>query len=424
MVQTTDEIIMGKEIKQLEIVFFAHSAGMPAYGMVFGHYFLAREWVRMGHRVTIVAASYVHTRFRQPQQAGKVSEEYIDGVRYVWVPTPEYNPRSHIGRVRNIFSYSLRCWFSKLPITSADLVICSSPQPFAIFPARKYARKLNARLVFEVRDLWPTSLIELSGTSRLNPFILMTQKAEDYAYKRAHRVVTVLSHAKDYMVSRGMAPEKFVYVPNGISLHEETEKQALPGKHQQQLLEFRNKGLFIVGYAGKMGLSNALHILLDALALANGSDIAVALLGGGAYTDELKEQAKKLNITEKVLFLEPVAKSQVFDFLDNVDAAYIGLQNKSVFRFGVSPTKLNDFMLAARPIIYAIDEPGKVAEESGACIRCTPDSTKALAEAIDKMRNIGNTEREAMGKRGHDWVVKNRNYQVLAKRFLDAAMSR
>lgn len=414
---------MGKEVKQLEIVFFAHSAGMPAYGMVFGHYFLAREWVRMGHRVTIVAASYIHTRFRQPQQTGKISVEHIDGVRYIWVPTPEYNPRSHIGRVRNIFSYSLRCWFSELPISSADLVICSSPQPFAIFPARKYARKLNARLVFEVRDLWPTSLIELSGTSKLNPFILMTQKAEDYAYKRAHRVVTVLSHSKDYMVSRGMAPEKFVYVPNGISLHEETEKQPLPDAHRQELLKLREKGLFIVGYAGKLGLSNALHILLDALALANGSDIAVALLGGGAYADELKEQAKKLNIADKVVFLDPVAKSQVFDFLDKIDVAYIGLQNKSVFRFGVSPTKLNDFMLAARPIIYAIDEPGKVAEQSGACIRCKPDDTGALARAIEKMRNLDVTEREAMGQRGHNWVVKNRDYNILARQFLDAALA-
>lgn len=411
---------MGLEVKKLQIVFFAHSAGMPDYGMVFGHYFLAREWVRMGHQVSIVAASHVHTRFRQPDPVSRITPQMIDGIRYIWIPTPSYNPQSKLGRVRNIFSYTLRCLHGKLPLEEADLVICSSPHPFSIFPARRLARRFKARLVTEIRDLWPASLIDLSGTSRFHPFIQLTQWSEDYAYRHSDHVVTVLSHAREHMMQRGMDARKYVYIPNGISLSEESDKKALPEGHRQRLQELRKKHPFIVGYAGKLGLSNALQVLLEALALTDDKEVAVALLGGGAHNGELKDRARELKVSDRVLFLEPVAKTQVFDFLDRIDSAYIGLQNKPVFRYGVSPTKLNDFMLAGKPILYAIDEPGDVAEASGACIRCKPEDSRCLASAMKRMKSLSPAEREHMGRKGHDWVIKHRDYEKLAKSFLEA----
>lgn len=145
----------------LHIVLIAHFAGSPQHGMVYGHYYLSREWVQAGHRVTIVAAAYAHTRFKQPQARYHLVEEYIDGIRYLWVPTFRYSPGSKFGRVLNILSFVFRCSVVRLPIRNADVVICSSHYPFAIHPAYRMARRLNAKLVFEVRDLWPLTLVEL-----------------------------------------------------------------------------------------------------------------------------------------------------------------------------------------------------------------------------------------------------------------------
>jgi len=189
----------------MNIVFLAHFAGSPNHGMVLGHYYLAREWVKMGHDVTIIAASFAHTRFRQPEVAKrKICEEYIDGIRYVWIPCPVYDASSRFGRVRNIMSFVFKTWFFRLPLKKIDLVIASSHHPFAIFPARKIAQTWKTKLVFEVRDLWPLTLIEIGGVNRTHPFIRAMQWAEDFAYRQADYVVSVLSNAKEYMTQHGM----------------------------------------------------------------------------------------------------------------------------------------------------------------------------------------------------------------------------
>jgi glycosyltransferase involved in cell wall biosynthesis len=406
----------------MQILIFAHFAGSPYHGMVYGHYYLAREWVKLGHQVTIVAASFAHTRFIQPAQTGKIYIEEIDGVRYLWLPTPDYDPKSSLGRVRNILTYTVRCQFAKLPISQADLVVCSSHHPFPIYAARGYAKKFNAKLVFEVRDLWPLTLIELGGTSKRNPFIAIMQRAEDYAYKHADKVVSVLPGAADYMVSRGMKPEKFIYIPNGANLSEQTTKKSLPAIYIEQLKEIRDKHHFIIGYVGKIGLSNALHTLIEALALCSDRQIAVAILGSGAYAGNLKLLSTKLCVSDRVFFFEQVEKEMVQSFFDYVDVAYAGALKNPLYRFGMSLTKLNDFMLAAKPILYGVEAPGNVVEESSAGISCPAENPQVLSQAIQTMKNLTPAELSATGKRGREWVIKNRDYRVLAGKFLDAVM--
>ncbi|HNU17796.1 MAG TPA: glycosyltransferase family 4 protein [Saprospiraceae bacterium] len=407
----------------MNIIFFAHFAGSPKHGMVYGHYYLAQEWIKMGHTVTIVAASYAHTRFAQPEQTGHLATEDLDGIRYVWIPVPAYDPKSGLGRARNILTFSFRCRFGKLPVEKAGLVICSSHHPFPIYASRRYSRKYNARLVFEVRDLWPLTLIELGGLSRLNPFIALMQRAEDYAYKHAGFVVSVLPKARDYMISRGLEPGKFVYIPNGANLTAPIQTQSLPDSHIQQLEKLRSEGKFILGYAGKIGLSNALHTLLEALTLCRDTQIAVALLGSGAFVEDLKIQASQLGLSERIVFLEPVSKDQVPDFLSRIDASYIGVQKSPLFRFGMSPTKLNDFMLAGKPLIYAIDAPDNVVEESGAGLSCDAEHPEQLCQAMLMLKNLSRERRDEMGARGRSWVIANRDYRMLAQRFLDAVMA-
>ncbi|MFZ4465334.1 MAG: glycosyltransferase family 4 protein [Bacteroidales bacterium] len=404
----------------MNIVFYAHFAGSPYHGMVYGHYYLAREWVKLGHQVTIIASSNAHTRFKQPVQNKEITEEIIDGVKFVWLPTPTYDPKSGLGRILNILAFTYKCYSSKIPVNQSDLVICSSHYPLPIYAASRFARKFKARLVFEVRDLWPLSLIELGNASRYNPFIVLLQKAEDYAYRHANTVVSVLPEAKAYMMSRGMEAEKFIYVPNGANLQENTNQSELPDSYIQRLESIRSNGNFIIGYAGKIGLSNALHTLIESLVYCENEDIVVAFLGSGAFAEDLKKKAIHLGQDHKIHFFDPVTKDQVPDFLSRLDATYIGLQQKPIFRFGVSPTKLNDFMLAAKPIIYAVDAPDNTIEQSRSGISCLPENPEALALALKSMKNLTQQERDQMGTNGRKWVIENRDYKLLAMKFLNA----
>ena len=156
----------------MNIVYIEHYSGTPALGMEFRPYYLAREWVRAGHRVQMLAASYSHVRARQPQVGGTPLDETVDGIAYRWYPTRAYQGNG-LGRVRNIFEFLRQVWRDTARLErefKPDVVIASSTYPMDIWVARRLARRCGAVLVFEVHDLWPLSPIELSGMSPTHPF--------------------------------------------------------------------------------------------------------------------------------------------------------------------------------------------------------------------------------------------------------------
>lgn len=403
----------------MDIVYLAHFAGSPHHGMVYGHYYMAREWVRAGHRVTVVAASHTHPRFRQPVVPGRIADETIDGIRYLWLKTPRYTASDNLGRVRNILAFVAQTWLGPLPISRADVVIASSHYPFEIHPARRMARRHGALLVFEVRDLWPLTLVEVGGASVSHPFIRLMQWSEDYAYRHADKVVSVLAGARRYMVEHGMSPEKFVYIPNGVDISASEAVETLPDAHVKRLEMLRARCRLLVGYAGKVGASNALSTLVEALALCRDEGVGVAILGDGSELGDLRGRAERLGVSRQLGLLEPVRKAQVASFLDRMDAAYLGLQRQSVFRFGVSPTKLNDYMLAAKPVIFAVDAPDDIVAESGAGISCPAEDPRDVAAALSAMAAMTPAARAEMGHRGRQWIREHRDYRLLAARFLE-----
>ena len=207
----------------MNILLINQYAGSLQHGMEYRPYYLSREWVRDGHQVTIIAASYSHLRTRNPSlNQNKIVEITIEGIRYLWLKTPSYQGNG-IRRAINIFTFVTRLiLYSRNVIhdLAPDLIITSSTHPLDNFPAFSWARKLDATLVYEVHDLWPLSLIELGGMSKFHPFTLLIQAAEKFAYKNAHFVVSLLPKAASHMQAHGMHPSKFVYIPNGVDISE------------------------------------------------------------------------------------------------------------------------------------------------------------------------------------------------------------
>lgn len=408
----------------MNIVILAQFAGSIQHGMVYGHYYLAREWVRLGHDVTIISASFSHSRTTQPEVGWRTKTQFIDGIRYCWIPTACHAAASNIGRVRNIVAYSLRCLVKIRGVPPPDVVVCSSHHPFAIYAAKKMARRHGSVLVFEVRDLWPLTLIELGGISARHPFVRLMQCAEDYAYKHADAVVSVLPNAKEYMIGRGMRPEKFMFVPNGVDISTDPVFQSLPYEHAQAIKKLRCSGRFVVGYAGSLNRANVLHTLIEAASMCEDSSIGVAILGRGPALPELRKLARDLGAADRVIFLDAVTKPQVRGFLAKVDAAYVGLQHKDFYRYGVSLTKFNDYMLAGCPIVAAMDTPGNLVLESSAGVVCAPERAVDLLQAINSLREMSRQQRYELGDRGRAWIIQNRNYEVLAQQFLDGVINR
>lgn len=403
----------------MNILIINHYAGSPQYGMEFRPYYLAKEWIKSGHQVLIIGSTFSHLRKIQP----KKGKQNIDGIDYFWIPGNEYKGNG-IGRVISMFSFVFKLFlYYRLLIknNAPDVVIASSTYPLDNIAARFYAKKTGAKYIYEVHDLWPLSPIELGGMSKNHPFIKIVQWAEDFAYKKCDAVVSMLPNAREHMFKHGLKREKFYYIPNGIVKDDWEKPEHLPDEHQNLITKL-NATSFMVGFAGAHGIANSLKAVIDAVASIESDRIVLVLVGTGQEKENLMSYVKNEHI-KNIYFLPPISKYQIPTFLNQMDVLYIGLQRQSLFRFGISPNKLFDYMMAGKPIIQAIDAGNNLIKEANCGIYVEPDNSKEIANAILLLKNSEKNILLKYGENGKNYVIRNHTYDILAKQFIDIIKS-
>ena len=415
----------------MNILLINHYAGSPRHGMEFRPYYLAREWVRAGHRVRIAAAAASHLRARGPELGGRPAlDETIDGVDYRWHATPAYRGNG-VGRAANMAAFVAALYrdAARYAAPRPELVIASSTYPADIWPARRIAALAGARLAFEVHDLWPLSPMELGGMPAWHPFIALMQAAEDYAYRHADTVISILPHAGAHMAARGLAPHKLHVVPNGVDPDEWDAgggdgggwraPAPLPAPAAGVLDALAREGRAVVGYAGSHGLANALDTLIEAAALLRARPLAFVLAGAGPDKPALQRKAAAAGLRH-VYFLDPLAKRHMPALLRRFDIAYLGWRRQPLYRYGISPNKLGDYMMAARPIVHAVEAANDPVADAGCGLSLPPEDPAALAAAIARLAAMPAARRDALGARGARYAREHLTYPLLARRFLAA----
>jgi glycosyltransferase involved in cell wall biosynthesis len=405
----------------MNILLINHYAGSPEHGMEYRHYYLAREWVRSGHRVTIVSGSFSHLRTRQPAVSGDWVADTIDGIRYVWLRTPVYAGNG-LGRLVSMGAFVAQMFRHSSAILSEqppDVVVVSSTYPFAVLPALHIKRRTRASLVTEVRDLWPLTLVEVGGFSKLHPLIVTMRWAEKLGYRVSDHVVSTLPNLDGYMANHGVSAARMTHVPHGVDVAGYAAEDAIPTEHQQVLRHLHDQGSFVVGYAGAHGVSNALGTLLDAVKRITDPRIAFVLVGQGPEKAALQAQAARDGL-RNVVFLPAIPRGSVPELLRHFDACFVGWQDLPIYRFGISPNKLMDYMMAGRPIVHATSSPDDTVAAAACGVTVPAEAPDALAEAFVRLANTPAADRTAMGLNGRAYVVRHRDYRVLADAFLSA----
>lgn len=406
----------------MNILLINHYAGSKEYGMEYRPYYLAREWVKQGHQVTIVGATFSHLRLKNPKINEDYTSEDIEGINYIWLKTPSYG--GSFARVKNmlVFMRKLYKYSNRLvEAVTPDLVIASSTYPLDNYPAYKIAKMAGAKYTYEIHDLWPLSPMLIGGYSKWHPFIMVMQWGENYAYKHVAKVISLLWNAEEHCKEHGLPDGKFVCVPNGFAKEEWDEDvfhRDLPEVHENAFKELEGK--LIVGFAGGFAASGTIDALVEAANLIKGhNNIQVVLVGKGPEEQTYRNQIKKYGL-RNVTILPPVPKSLVPAVNNHFDMAFIGGVHSILHKYGTSPNKVTDYMLAGKPIVQAIDEPGSVIERLNCGVRVEAENPEKIADAILKIASLSNSEREAMGERGRDYTRKNLEWGVLADRFIKA----
>lgn len=407
----------------MKILLINHYAGSDRMGMEYRPFYLAREWAADGHAVTVLGASFSHLRRIQPEVRADHDVTVEDGVRFRWLRTRPYQGNGS-GRVANmltfvgkLLTYARRIALEERP----DVVICSSTYPLDIYPGARIARAARARLVFEVHDLWPLTPVLLGGYSRRHPYILLLQAAEDFACRNADRVVSILPDARGYMVERGLDPAKFAHVPNGIPIAalQAAVPDELPPSIADRIAEERARGRFLIGYAGGINPSNPVEAILDSAVLLAGEPVSFILVGDGASASALRARVERLGL-DNFHMVGSIPKWTVQRFLSEMDALSMPWRRSPLYRYGVSPNKMFDYMLSGRPIVQSCDASNDLVRDAQCGITVPPEDPAAYADAIRQLSLLPQSERLRLGENGRRFVEQHHDYPIIASRFIAA----
>ena len=380
-------------------------------------YDLAKEWVRLGHEVTVLTAFAHHPLgVKAPEDrwvlSRRESTDGIDVVRsYVYATANK-------GTMKRMLSYSSfmlsATVLGLIRVRRPDVVIATSPQLLCGLGGYLLARVKRAPFVFEVRDLWPETMVAVDVMKERNPVIRGLRALARVLYQRCDRIVTVgEGYASSIHRLYGIDRSKISVVCNGIDA-----SLFKPGPRDNDVRrQYGWSDKFVLMYLGTHGMCHGLESVLQvARKMQNDKTKLFVFVGEGAEKDHLKSLAAQWRLPN-VQFIDQQPRECISQFYAACDAGIVCLRDSARFR-EVLPSKIFEYLGMARPILLSVEgEARKLVEQAGAGICVPPEDTDAMASAVQSLSE--NTERlKQMGQNGRDYVRRHFDRRELARNYL------
>jgi len=381
---------------------------------------LCEDWAEAGHEVTVLT-SFPHYNSDRvwPEYRGRLFQrDRVGGVNvirsYIFVP----RNRSGWQRILNYLSFNISSTLSGLFAGKQDVIFAMSP-PLTI-GLTAYVLGLLKRIpyCYNLQDIWPEVAVKL-GMLRGRRLIAFFEAMEKFIYRHSRRIFAISDEFKANLIAKGVAADNIEVIPNF------TDTDFIKPMAKANAFSLAN-GLadkFTVLYAGNVGLSQGLEVILDAAEqLKDHSEITFTIVGEGSSRDELIAEADRRGLQNvKLLPFQP--ESDVPLVYASADVALIPL------RHGITensvPCKTYSIMAAAKPYIAGVDEGStvwKLTDQVGCGVCVEPENGRALAEAVLRLQADAGA-RTRMGVKGRQFVERNFAREIITDRYRNSLES-
>ncbi|MDR0801628.1 glycosyltransferase family 4 protein [Fluviicola sp.] len=369
-----------------------------------------------GMHIEVLTAmpNYPKMEIHEAYKNGKILEETIDGIPVHRAKIYVSTSKGIVKRLLNYFSFVFTSYKRGKKLENFDFLMVESPPLFLGYSAMRLSKRLKAKLIFNVSDLWPESAEKLGLVT--NKFLLgMAYRLEAKCYRRSFLITGQTQGIVDD-ISKRFPEKKVVWLPNGVDLgyYNPSEIESIGYRKRNGLKE--SDILFF--YGGVVGYAQGLEVILNAAKLVeNRPEIQFIIQGSGPEKDRLLQLKAEMK-ADNVHFLPPVGKSEMPGVLKEINVAVIPLRKLDLFE-GAIPSKVFEMLAMEIPILLGVNGEARLhfVDRAEAAVFVEPENQEMLAEKVLLLADNPELAKE-MGKKGRKYAESQFNRDIIASNFL------
>ena len=337
-------------------------------------------FMALGDDVTVVTSS--------ANKANGTIDKTLHKEKIIYSPAIRMKKKTTIMRMINNLSFGITSIFSAIGAGKVDVVLTTSPPPLVSIPGWIIAKCKRAKLVYDVRDIWPDVALEMGSFTEDSFYCIVFKKITGFMYKHADIVTTVspgkVEKIKGHVsarLGRKSGPsytDKVWLVGNGF------DESVAKSEFDHDIVDkYDLDNKFTCVYIGNIGLAQGLGALLDVAAKTKHKDIQFLCFGMGAEKEMLEKRVQDEGLTN-VKFCGVVEHSKVFSILSRAKLSFIPLKNSNM-KDSV-PTKVYEALGIGCPVLLVAEgDSADIVADAGLGRSISPDEPEKLVDVFDDM---------------------------------------
>tara|TARA_B100000768_G_scaffold181261_1_gene203574 strand:+ start:4818 stop:6056 length:1239 start_codon:yes stop_codon:yes gene_type:complete len=310
----------------------------------------------LGHHVTIISGSFLHnTDINLITNGDRYIEEEYNGMRFIHIKTNSYSTNG-FRRVLNHLVFPVRFFSLFRKFEKPDIICHLATVPFGNI-IYFIAKRLKAKFIVDVVDLWPESFVTMGVVSKENPLLKLAYWGERWLYERSDKLVFSMEGGKDYIKEKGWDLDSggsidlndVHYINNGVDIE---EFDRFKGMFSLQDADLENDQNFNVVYIGSIRLANNIKKLVEAAeVLRDVRHVKFLIYGDGEDREPLEKYCKEKGL-ENIIFKQRWVESKYVPYI--LSRSSLNILNyfpNPIFRFGGSQSKSFQYMASGKPIL-------------------------------------------------------------------------
>lgn len=403
------------------ILFISKYSVAPIYGNPTRQFYISKNLVNKGYKVSLIS-SQSSGILKYKKQKSNYTFDNFDGVDLYLLKGKKIKLGFSISRIISWLLFEIRIFKllkQKKELKEVDYIIVSSLSLLTFLSGVILKRRLSAKLIIEVRDIWPLTLITTGSFSKKNIFVKILSRIENIGYKNADAIIGTMPNLKEHIYNKlpklKQKQKKIFYIPQGYD-QSAYQKAELSETFLLNKSKIKEIGFNII-YAGTIGKMNKIDEIISCAKIIENQNINFYIMGDGP----LKHYFQSIK-PRNVYFLDPIPKIEVPKFIKMFNLSIFIVDNNPIYKYGISFNKSIDYMISGIPFVYLYNGYPSLYEEEKYCFKVTGNVTN-LAAKIMEISKINNQKLLSMGKQGTEIAKKHHSFDNLSKLYVKVLQS-